>query len=128
MRVMIADAESRVRRALRVVLERQPELDVVGEARSGDELMQAVSERQVDLLVLDWGLLGDGVSEVLKGLREQLPALRVIAVSGKRAARTQALAAGADEFVCKGDSGQRLLEAIAECYELSTESGQGASQ
>ena len=104
------------------------EVEVVCEAKSIDELTSAVNESAVDLLILDWEFSKDSGSEVLSKLRERQPDLKVIAISGRRSTRTLALDAGSDEFVCKCDSGQRLLEAIAQCSEPTTELGQGVSQ
>ena len=60
MRVLLADDQPRVRFALRVLLEQQPGLTVVGEAASGEEAVELVARLVPDLVLMDVRL-GDGI-------------------------------------------------------------------
>jgi two-component system nitrate/nitrite response regulator NarL len=115
MRIMLADGRPRVRFALRVLLERQPGLEVVGEASDACQLLTRVGEICPDLVLLGWELPGLKVPESLSSMRGFCPGLSVIALSGRPEARQAALAAGADGFVSKVDSPDRLLAAVDEC-------------
>ena len=115
MRILLADDEPRVRFALSVLLERQPGLEVVGEALDAEDLLRQAEAACPDLVLLDWGLSGPVPEELLTDLRKARPELCVIALSGRPEARQTALDAGADAFVCKCDSAQRLLAAIEDC-------------
>ena len=58
MRILLADNQSKVRFALRALLEQQPGLTIVGEAaEAGDALLQVEAVRP-DLVLLDWDLRG----------------------------------------------------------------------
>jgi DNA-binding NarL/FixJ family response regulator len=113
MRIFLADLQAKVRFALRVLLERQPGLEVVGEAARAEDLLVQIALSGADLMLLDWNLAGADAAELLLELRCDRPDLRVIVLSGRPEAREAALAAGADAFVSKGDPPDRLLAAIA---------------
>ena len=103
MRILLADAQSRVRFALRVLLERQPDMEVAGDIAHGEELLTSTRETCPDLVLLDWGLPGL-TDELLDTLRQECPGVYVIALSGRPEAGGQAIDSGADAFVCKCDS------------------------
>ena len=114
MRILIADQQPRVRFALRVLLKREPGLEVVGEAVNADELLAQTAAISPDLVLLGWELphLTPGV---LSTLRQACPALAVVALSGRPEARGTALEAGVNGFVSKTDLPERLLAAIHKC-------------
>ena len=112
MRVLLADKQTKVRSALRLLLEQEPGLSVVGEAAEAEDLLAQVEATQPDLVLLDWELLDQGGAATLAGLRAARPGLVVIALSGRSEARQAALAAGADAFVSKGDPPERLLTTL----------------
>ena len=112
MRILLADDQPNVRFALRVLLERQPGLAVVGEATDRNDLMDRVEMTLPDVVLLGWELPGLVSMGSLSPLRHIRPDLLVIALSGRAEARLAALSAGADAFVSKGDPPERLLAAI----------------
>lgn len=112
MRILLADDQPRVRFALRTLLERQPDLEIVGEAGSGQDLRDQIEPAHPDLLLLDWELPGERALDILSALRMTYPALRVVALSGRSEARRAALQAGVDAFVSKADPPECLLAAI----------------
>jgi len=112
MHILLADDESKVRSALRLLLEQHPGLSVVGEAADAGELWGQVQATCPDLLLLDWELPGQQPAELVPAVRRCCPRVSVIALSGRPEARQAALAAGADAFVSKGDPPDRLLAAL----------------
>lgn len=118
MRILLADDQPAVRHALRVLLERQPGLEVVGEAADGLGLLTQSAATRPDLVLLDWQLPGVLPPELLLALRRISPHLPVIALSGRPEVKGAALQAGADAFVCKCDPPELLLSAIAGCRRL----------
>jgi DNA-binding NarL/FixJ family response regulator len=123
MRVLLADDQSQVRSALRLLLEQEPELSIVGEVATAGELLTQIEETCPDVVLLDWELPGLRTAEpsissgqsLLSALRTFCPHLLVIALSGRPEACQAALAAGADAFVSKGDPPERLLAAVDNC-------------
>ena len=127
MRVLIAEQAPAVRFALRVALGQQPGLSVC-EVTNADELLSLVEKMRPDLVLLDWELPGIDIENGLRGLRAPCPRLFVIALSGKEEFRQAALAAGADEFVCKAEPPERLLAAIGECSNRERSSDRGGQK
>jgi len=111
MRIMLADHRSRVRFALRALLEQRPGVNVVGEVADAVNLLSQAGMDCPDLVLLDWRLRGLA-ADSLPALRRVCPDVRVIALSGRPEERGAALDAGADAFVSKADSPERLLAAI----------------
>ena len=114
MRVILADNQARVRSALRLLLEYQRDVEILGEAMDTTGLLDRVKVVRPDLLLLDWELPGLPAATLLPLLHDHCPDLRVIALSVRPESRKAALDAGSDAFVCKGDPPERLLMAIDE--------------
>ena len=112
MRVFLAEAELRVRDALRLVLSHEPGMEVVGEASTAWGLPDGVRKAAPDLVLLDWDLPGPPVADLLPALRANCRGARVIALSVKTEAEGLALTAGADAFVGKTDSPEHLLSVL----------------
>lgn len=115
MRILIADPQPKVRFALRVLLEQQPRLQVVGEAGDAEELVGQVESACPDAVLLGWELSGIPLERLMQELREACPQLVVIALSGRLEAKRAAAALGADAFVSKSNPPEQLLAAIASC-------------
>jgi DNA-binding NarL/FixJ family response regulator len=112
MRILLADDQSKIRFGLRLLLEREPDLDVVGEAAEAETLLAQLETIQPDVVLLDWELPGLAVIGGLPALRTICPQLLVIALSGRLEARRAALAAGADAFVSKSKPPSQLLATL----------------
>ena len=115
MRVLLADDQSKVRAALRLLLQEELGLSVIGEATEAEDLLAQVEAMQPDLVLLDWELPGLRSDDHLPALRRLAPRLKIIVLSGQPEARRAALAAGTDAFVSKGDPPERLLAAVEDC-------------
>jgi DNA-binding NarL/FixJ family response regulator len=119
MRVFLADDQPKVRSALRLLLEQERGLCVVGEVAEAEDLLAQLKATRPDLMLLDWELPGLALANsvgrgkhLLTVLHVFYPNLRVIALSGRLEARQAALAAGTDAFVSKGDPPERLLTTL----------------
>src|SRR5688500_16089968 len=77
LRVVIADDEPLAREVLRMRLEREPDFDIVGEARDGDEAIATIIERVPDLVFMDIQMPGPSGFEVLQALPAELMPLVV---------------------------------------------------
>ncbi len=110
MYILIADDQPKVRSALRLLLEQEPGLSVIGESTDAQALLAQVTATCPDLVLLDWELPGiQSRSNLIVTLRALCPRLRVVVLSGRPEMRDAALAAGADAFVSKGDPPEGLL-------------------
>lgn len=114
-RILIADAQPKVRFALRVLLERQPGLEVVGEAVDATELLQQFEAGCPDTVLLGWELPGMAMDRLMASLRNSCPDSMIIALSGRLEAQRLAIEGGADAFVSKSSPPEQLLIALARC-------------
>jgi DNA-binding NarL/FixJ family response regulator len=112
-RVYVADAKPEERSALRLVL-LDLKMEVVGEAADWFSTLAQAPIRQTDMLLIDWDLLpSDSPSAALNQLREACPAALVIILISHLDARQQAaLSAGADAFISKGETPDRVAERL----------------
>ncbi len=111
-RVLLADDQLKVRSALRLLIEQERAFDVVGEAGAADELLRGILKAYPQVVLLDWELPGLPDQHKIDSLRLLDPQLKVIALSGRPEARTQALAEGVDMFVSKSDPVDSVLKAL----------------
>jgi DNA-binding NarL/FixJ family response regulator len=122
LRILIADDNARVRRALSVLLAAiEPsaesdtlarELQVVGEAADGEEAVQIVAERQPDVVIMDAQMpTMDGI-EATRAIKKNWPHVRIVMLTVDPEYRAAAQAAGADAFLVKGFTPRELLKAL----------------
>lgn len=113
-RIVIAEDHAVVRQALRVMLEMEPDVTVVGEAVDGEEAVKLTEEHNPDLVVLDVRMAGmDGV-EATRKIREQKPetAILILTGFGDEDILVNAVEAGAHGFLLKDATHEELLDAI----------------
>jgi two-component system nitrate/nitrite response regulator NarL len=115
MRILLADNQPKVRFAMRVLLRRQPDLEIVGEATDAQELLTQIEVCCPDAILLGWELPGLKGKDLMAEIHKTCGDLAIIALSGRLEARQDALDAGVDAFVSKGDPPERLLAAISNC-------------
>ncbi len=140
MHVLIADHETRPRRALQALLAAWPQIEVVGAAANGVEAVQLVEKCRPDVVLMSipmlvaakpalpapWTAQGreddrpgkesegmDGL-EVIRLIKSQQPQVRVVVLAMYATQRAAALAAGADAFLLKGYPAEALRDAILE--------------
>ncbi|NIM96468.1 MAG: response regulator [Anaerolineales bacterium] len=112
MRILLADGRSKVRFALRVLLEQRSGLTVVGEIEDANNLLEGIEESSPDIVLLDWELPGLEGSEMVPIVRGVFPDLKIIVLSGMPEARFSSQNVGVDAFVNKTEPPERLLAAI----------------
>jgi two-component system response regulator DesR len=113
-RVLLADDQHLVRGALAALLSMESDIEIAAEVGRGDEVVDAVRDKSVDVAVLDIEMPGlDGIA-VTAILREQVPSCRVLVVTtfGRPGYLRRAMAAGASGFMVKDSPAERLAQAI----------------
>jgi DNA-binding NarL/FixJ family response regulator len=110
--VYIADAKPEERSALRLVI-LDLNMDVVGEAGDWATTLAQVPVSRADMLLIDWDLLPSAPTAALDELRKACPiALVIVLISHLDARQQAALSAGADAFISKGESPDRVAERL----------------
>jgi DNA-binding NarL/FixJ family response regulator len=113
-RLVVADDHPIVRGGLRRMVELEPDLELVGEAEDADALFAVLAGAAADVLLLDVGMPGPGVLEVLRRVRGEYPALRtvVLSVYSEEQYGLRTLRAGAAGYLTKDQSPELLAQAI----------------
>jgi DNA-binding NarL/FixJ family response regulator len=111
-RVYLADAQPEERSALRLLL-LDLKLEVIGESADWFTTLAQAPISHTDMLLVDWDLLPNSPTVALEQLRKACPAALVIVLISHLDARHQAaLSAGADAFISKGETPERVAERL----------------
>lgn len=113
-RILIADDHGVMRAGLRAILEDEPSIEVVGEAASGEEVLQKSKVLQPDIILLDIGMPGiDGI-EVARRLSKSSNQAKILILSiyEDESLLREAIRAGASGYIVKKAAGDELLDAI----------------
>ncbi len=113
-RVILAEDHHLVRQGLRALLEREQEIQVVGEVENGKDAVDLVQSLQPDIVVTDLKMPRMDGAEAAKNIRSLCPDVRVIVLSmyGDESAVSYALHNGASGFVLKTSVIEELVNAI----------------
>jgi DNA-binding NarL/FixJ family response regulator len=114
-RILLADDHRIVREGLRLLIDGQPDMRIIGEAANGKEALRQARELKPDVVVMDLSmpeLNGLRATAVLKG---ELPDVKVIALTAHEdeSYLRELCQAGASGYVLKRSAGEELLQAIA---------------
>lgn len=114
MNILIADDHPVVRQGLRQMLASETDLNVVGEARNGHEVVEISKRVEWDVAVLDYNMPGRTGLELVKELKQRHPGRPVLILSMYPEERyaLRALKAGAAGYITKESASGELVNAI----------------
>jgi len=114
MRIIIADDHAVVRRGLKEILASEHDMDVVGEAKDGDEALELVRKLDWDVAVLDFSMPGRSGVELIKEIKRRHPGRPVLVLSmlPEEAHAAQVFKAGGSGYINKESAGEELTAAI----------------
>ena len=125
-RILICDDESRTRDALKALLlaremtqnaATSPEIQVVAEARDGEEAIRLMEIHQPEVVVMDACMPGMSGVEATRLIKEKWPSVKVVMLTMYSEQRQAALDAGVDTFLNKGCLAEKLFDAILNEYQ-----------
>jgi two-component system invasion response regulator UvrY len=113
-RIVIVDDHPIVRNGLRNIVEAEPDLTVVAEAATAEELRSAPALADCDVVVLDLAIPGAVGLSVLKELRARCAALPILmlSITPEEQFAMRALRAGASGYLTKRSAPDQLVDAI----------------
>ena len=120
MNILLAVHQPDLRLAIDLLLREEPGLNVVGVARETKSLLALLRVVRPGVLLLDWVLSGQPLTDVLAKILEWPDQPKIIVLGTIDDDREAILAAGADAFVVKGEAPQQLL---TEIHQLVTSAG-----
>jgi len=119
LRIVLADDHKIVRLGLQMVLEGEPDLEVVGQLGDVPSLRRQLLAHRPDVLVLDLNMPGGTVLEAIPKLREEVPETEIVVLTMQDdpAVAQEVLHAGARGFVLKETADRELAVAIRRAAE-----------
>ena len=113
-KVLIVDDHAVLRQALRMLLENQPEVEVVGDASNGREALEACEKSHPDVVLMDMVMPGLNGLEATRQIRRRAPKAKVLILTGYMEDEQilAALRAGASGYLLKTMEGEALSRAI----------------
>ena len=114
LRIIIAEDHNIVRQGLRMILDREPDMEVAAEADTGVEAVRLAEELDPDMMLVDITMPDmDGI-EVIRLLAERKPNLPILVLSmhGEKEFILETLAAGAKGYLLKECAASELVSAI----------------
>lgn len=112
MHILLADDNPEIRSALQLLLRTRIGDVLISEASELQEVLSQMAISPVDCIILDWDLVGNPVRERMAALRAFAPDLKIMVLYTRPEIEKQARAAGADVFICRTDSPDKLLESL----------------
>lgn len=113
-RVLLADDHALLRAGLRALLGNEPDLAIVGEAPTGDEVQRLCVERRPDVLLLDLRMPGPSAGEIVRFLHVHASETRVVVLTASQdaAAVREMTRLGVGAYVLKDDEPDAVRLAI----------------
>ncbi|GGM31769.1 response regulator [Dactylosporangium sucinum] len=112
-RVVIADDEAMIRAGLRMLLDHQPDIEVVGEAADGVQARDEVRRTEPDVVLMDVRMpRADGITAARQILAESAAKVVILTTFDEDAAVQQALRAGVSGFLLKVAPPEQLVHAV----------------
>lgn len=113
-RIVIADDHTIVREGLKQLLAAAGDINVVGEARNGQDVMQQVRSNDFDILLLDMSMPGKSGTELIKQVKDEKPKLRILVLSmhEEHQYAVRAIRSGASGYLTKDSASTQLVTAI----------------
>lgn len=113
-RVLIADDHTVVRSGVRLLLESEPDMTVVGEALNGEEVVELVQTTRPDVVLMDIAMPGMNGVEATRIIKQKWPQIMVLVLTMHRSDEYfyEALKAGASGYLLKAAETNDLLKAV----------------
>jgi DNA-binding NarL/FixJ family response regulator len=115
-RILLVDDHRILRDGLRLRLQQEPDLSIVGEATNAAEAYECLQRTPVDVVIMDLNLPGENGLVATARIRNSWPMVCIIVLTGDFAAASahDAILAGASGFLRKEDAADELVRAVRE--------------
>lgn len=115
MRIILADSNDLVRIGIRTIVQTNLEVEIVGEAKSGEELLEMLRTFGADLVLIDYTAHGFDIDLIVQ-MRGKYPDVQTVAITPEQSAQVlvDALRAGITSYVKKDCSIPEIIDAVKE--------------
>ncbi len=120
--VLIADDHAIIRDGLKQIISFVPNMEVIGEAGDGEEVLKKIRSLKVDVLVLDMSMPGKSGIALIQQITAVKPELPILVLSMHQESQyaVQAMRAGASGYITKNTASSQLIDGIRKVAEGGT--------
>jgi len=111
-KVLIIDDRITSRKGLRALMLTQPDIQVIGEAANGEKAIQFIKDNKPDVVIMDAFMPKMNGLDATRIIKKNWKGIRVVILTLHDDIREEAIAAGADAYLVKGCSPDRLIQEI----------------
>lgn len=117
-RVLLADDHAVVRMGFRLLLQDTSDMEVIGEAESGEEALKQIANKEVDVLVMDLSMPGIGGLETISrvNIKPNPPKILILSAHEDAIHPKRSLKAGATGYLSKRGAADELIKAIRQVF------------
>jgi NarL family two-component system response regulator LiaR len=121
-RVLLVDDHAVVRKGMRALLDREPGIEVVGEAENGDQAVHAADRLRPDVILMDLEMPGTDGVEATRQITTHQGDMRIVVLTSHAAEEDvfPALKAGAQGYLLKHSAPEEVLQAIRQAHRGET--------
>lgn len=115
MKVIIADNNDIVLVGLQSILHAEKGIDVVGEARNNDQLLEILKQFETDVVLIDYTAFGFDI-DIIPKIRNKYPLVQILAITPEQSAQTlvHALRSGVISYIKKDCDVAEIVDAVRE--------------
>lgn len=113
-RIVLADDHALIRHGIKNIISQDGRLEIVGEVGNGEELLNTLAGKTVDLLILDISMPKISGIDLTEILKKRYPSMKILILTMHKSKQFlhRAISAGADGYLVKSDSDKEILLAI----------------
>jgi len=113
-KIVLADDHSIVRSGVKNIINKEPDLSVIGEAANGEELVKILRSMKCDLIILDLTMPEMDGMEAMKEIHQRYPKTKILVLTMQKDHEhfKHAIKNGASGYVLKDDASDELISAI----------------
>jgi len=113
-RIILADDHAAIRLGLKTLIDKEPTLQIVGEASNGDDAIELIKNNECELVITDLSMPGKDGIHVLEYVKEYYPTTRVLILSmhEENDLLKKAVAKGVDGFILKSEPLESIIESV----------------
>lgn len=121
-RVLLVDDHAVVRKGMRALLDREPGVEVTGEAENGEQAVHAAGRLRPDVILMDLEMPGTGGTEATRQIAAEHPEIRIVVLTSHASEEDvfPALKAGALGYLLKHSAPEDVLQAIRQAHRGET--------
>ncbi len=113
-KILIADDQKKIRKVLRDLIEREKNMEVIGEAEDGQTVIRMSKKLKPDIVLMDIVMPGLSGLEATRQIKKKFPQIKIIAFSifSDKALIREMLQSGASGYLLKEDMADEWLKAV----------------